>query len=167
MKRSPLRRKTPMKRTGLTRTYEKPGTLGAAIPQRNGGMRRVSKKRAKEDREDKPGYDAILEEATRCAVCWFPKNGRRRFDRHHVRGRNCRERNHPHNVMTICDECHEGFHAKPDDKNGLRPCHAVWVQQEIYGDDLDLELLTKIGGKRLEPQPLPEFYLDQRRKNGF
>lgn len=70
------------------------------------------------------------------------------------------------NLLLVCRSCHNAFHALSDDQNGLRVCHAVWVQQELLGEEFDLELLNSLGIGRVFPEALPQFYLEQRRING-
>lgn len=173
--KQPMKR-SELKRTGFLRNSQKPGTLGNALSgiQRKGGIRRVSKKRAKEDREDAPELEAFRESQERCAICWWP-NGKpgymRALQTHHLRKRNHRERNHRHNLQSLCARCHKVLHGGPHDfgdGSGLWPNlndgHALTAQLEIV-PDLDMELLYRIQPSKFEPTTLPDFYAKQRERN--
>lgn len=108
MKRTPLRRKSPMK-SGSKLTSRKsfsPGnTLKAHRP-----MRRVSKKRAKENKLYMEVRKVYLTEHPRCQVCIDSPA----CDIHHRRGRWKSRLYDTEFFLAVCRPCHDRIHHNPE-----------------------------------------------------
>ena len=89
MKRSPLKRKTPLKRTGRK-------------------LRLVSRKRAKQNKLYSEIRKVYLEENPACEVC-----GKQATQIHHKRGRIHDRLNDTAFFMAVCFECHHWIHHNP------------------------------------------------------
>lgn len=87
MKRSPLHRKTPLKRTGR--------------------LRRVSKKRAKQIRMEKPIRDALLRVNPICQWC----NSEESVDPHEISRGYARQlaTGDPDLILCVCRNCHDSL----------------------------------------------------------
>jgi hypothetical protein len=88
MKRSPLKRKTPLKRGGR--------------------LRPVSKKRAKQNKIYSETRKLYLEKYPFCDCC-----GKKATQIHHKRGRFQDRLNDTEHFMAICHSCHEWIHRNP------------------------------------------------------
>lgn len=105
-----------------------------------------------------------------CAVCWWPESDmRRRMEIHHlVSGRG---RKHDRRcLLSLCENCHAVLHSGsrltglPDLNRGI----LLTCKQEADPDYYDPVFLAGLLHKKhlgYEPQPLPEWYLDQRQRN--
>jgi len=154
MKRSPLNRITPLKRTPL--------------------FRRVR-------RNDKPEVRAnwAASQVQRCACCWAPFNGTSIVaHRHHLLGASRRE-DDPRNLLLLCFQwaeyrprCHDLYHGA----NIRREDGTLWPQlttgmclvlkAESDPENYDPEWLQDLMGKRLLPEiePLPEEFIRERER---
>lgn len=125
-------------------------------------MRRISKKRARQDYLAKPARDVYR--ALRgdvCAVCWTREG---RIELHHLAGRNSRERDEPGNWLFICDRCHRHYHSGGEIWNGVRlpeltPGMLMNCKAELC--EMDAALICRIKGWKAlpihwEPKALPE-----------
>ena len=92
MKRSPLKRKTPMKRGGR--------------------LRPVSKKRAKQNKAYSEFRKDHLSKNPFCEIC-----GERATQIHHKRGRFQERLNDTEFFMAVCMACHNWIHRNPDRKS--------------------------------------------------
>ena len=88
MKRSPLKRKTPLKRGGR--------------------LRPVSKKRAKQNRAYSVNREVYLNYHPACEIC-----GKKATQIHHKRGRFQDRLNEMEFFMSVCHSCHEWIHRNP------------------------------------------------------
>jgi hypothetical protein len=89
MKRSPIKRKTPLKRSGRK-------------------LRPVSKKRARENRAYTRLREWYLEQNPACEIC-----GKKATQIHHKRGRFGARLNEKEYFMAICMACHDWIHKNP------------------------------------------------------
>ena len=97
MKRTPLKRKSPLKRTAIIRTQ----------PLRVAPVTRKPSKRTDEMRQ---AQDEWCSTQTRCAVCWHKgDNFARRLVLHHIVGRG-KGFEIPANWLRLCDRCHKHYH---------------------------------------------------------
>lgn len=105
-----------------------------------------------------------------CAVCWWPESDmRRRMEIHHlvsgrgrVHDRRC--------LLSLCQNCHAVLHSGsrltglPDLNKGI----LLTCKQETDPDYYDPEFLASLLRKKhlgYEPEPVPEWYLEQRERN--
>ncbi len=132
------------------------------MPPRKYPMSRVRKplrarasKRVREDRADRAALAAFAESHDCCAIC-ICRN--RKLDIHHINTRIGSNRNRESNLAMLCRRCHDCLHKGA----------------QTYGDECwpnlkKSHLLFVLGlpacGK-YEPEPLPSFYIEQRRING-
>lgn len=105
-----------------------------------------------------------------CGVCWWPESdGRRRLEVHHLVGGAGRK----HDIrqyVRLCSRCHGILHGgkvfglAPD----LNARILLAVKQECDPDNYDPEFLASLKHKKhlgYDPEPLPEFYLQERQAN--
>ncbi len=105
-----------------------------------------------------------------CAVCWWPESdGRRKLDVHHIVGGAGRKHD-IRNYLRLCLKCHTVLHGGsritglPD----LRPAIILYTKQECDPDNYDPEYLASLRRKKhlgYDPEPVPEFYLQERDRN--
>ena len=88
MKRSPLKRKTPLKRGGR--------------------LRPVSKKRAKQNKAYSVNREVYLNYHPACEIC-----GSKACDIHHKKGRFAERLNDMQYFMAVCRGCHQWIHNNP------------------------------------------------------
>ena len=105
-----------------------------------------------------------------CAVCWWPESdGRRRLEVHHLCGGASRKHD-IRNYLRLCERCHGILHSGkiysglPDvNRRILLTC-----KQECDPDNYDPEYLASLKHKKhlgYEPEPVPEYYLEERDRN--
>lgn len=105
-----------------------------------------------------------------CAVCWWPESdGRRSLEVHHLVG----GRGRKHDVrqyLRLCDRCHGVYHSGkviglfPDLTHGI----LLSTKQESDPDNYDPSFLASLRMKKhlgYDPEPVPEFYLEERQRN--
>jgi len=104
----------------------------------------------------------------RCAVCWHPKwkiTGVKRCELHHIVGRRGRSPHNHRNLLMVCSECHYGYHSGGQRSLTLGQILQAKLEED---DDLDLPFLASLCGKkglREDPQPLPQWAIDERARN--
>jgi hypothetical protein len=105
-----------------------------------------------------------------CSVCWWPESdGRRRLEVHHLIGGAGRK----HDIrqyVRLCDRCHGVLHSGKVHANvpDLDRCILLGVKLECDPDNYDPEFLASLKHKRhlgYEPEPLPDYYLEERQRN--
>lgn len=105
-----------------------------------------------------------------CAVCWWPESdGRRQLEVHHLVGGAGRK----HDVrqyVRLCNNCHAVLHSGskvtglPDITRGI----LLSTKQECDPENYDPEFLASLKMKKhlgYDPEPLPEYYVQQRARN--
>lgn len=105
-----------------------------------------------------------------CAVCWWPESDmRRRMEIHHLVGGAARKHVRA-NLISICSNCHSVLHSGsrvtglPD----LNKSILLAAKQECDPDYYDPYLLAKLKNKQhlgYDPEPIPDVYLEQRKRN--
>ena len=105
-----------------------------------------------------------------CAVCWWPEGDmRRRMEVHHLIGGRGRKHDR-RNLLSTCSNCHAVLHSGtrvtglPDVTKGMM----LTAKQECDPDHYDPEFLASLLGKKhlgYEPEPLSEFYTEERQRN--
>jgi hypothetical protein len=105
-----------------------------------------------------------------CAVCWWPESDmRRRMEIHHIVG-GAGRKHVRQNLLTLCSNCHLVLHSGPMvaglpdiNKGTLLTC-----KEETDPEYYDPAFLASLKHKKhlgYDPEPVPEYYLDQRQKN--
>lgn len=105
-----------------------------------------------------------------CAVCYWPESdGRRGLEVHHIIGGAGRKHD-VRNYLRLCERCHGVLHSgkiysgQPDlDRRIL-----LGVKQECDPDNYDPAYLASLKHKKhlgYEPEPLPEYYIEERQRN--
>lgn len=105
-----------------------------------------------------------------CAVCYWPESdGRRGMEVHHIIGGAGRKHD-VRNYLRLCERCHGVLHSgkiyasQPDlDRRIL-----LGVKQECDPDNYDPAYLASLKHKKhlgYEPEPLPEYYIEERQRN--
>lgn len=104
---------------------------------------------------------------SRCAICHWPaRRPGRWMELHHIiggRGRKNAERNY----LATCCRCHHSIHNNVP--QGSIPKGAVLTAKLEEDGEVDLEFLASLLRKKAlsyDPEPIPEFYLAERTKNG-
>lgn len=105
-----------------------------------------------------------------CAVCWWPESdGRRRLEVHHIMGGAGRKHD-IRNYLRLCERCHGVLHSGriyggfPDLTNAI----LLSTKQECDPDNFDPAYLASLKHKKhlgYDPEPVPQWYLDEREKN--
>jgi hypothetical protein len=105
-----------------------------------------------------------------CAVCWWPESDmRRRMEIHHLVGGRGRKHDR-RNLLSLCQHCHEVLHLGPK-LTGLPDLNKgilLTCKQETDPDFFDPEFLASLLHKRwlgYDPEPVPQWYLDERQRN--
>jgi len=109
-----------------------------------------------------------------CAVCWWPESdGRRALHVHHlVQGQHRHKAHHPKCYLRLCQRCHEVLHNGklvgnfPDLTKGMM----LTAKQESDPDNYDIQHLCEISNRKglaYEPQPIPQWYLNERQANVY
>lgn len=121
----------------------------------------------KEDRQTLADYAA---EHRSCGVCWWPESdGRRQLEVHHLQ-QGAGRRHDRRNLLSLCERCHCVLHSGsicgvyPDITKGM----LLWVKREVDPEQFDPAWLAGLRHKRhlgYEPEPIPQFYLDERVAN--
>jgi len=159
-------RKAPLKRgsKGMKRTGFLP---------RTGRLARVSKKRAKQIRDDGDCLDEFCRKFDRCAICWAGKR-RRRLVVHHIAHPNrCNDRA---NLLRLCAICHDQYHVGgQSDRSGRKIphlCHGhiIAAKREADPQGFDLARLCELHqvkslGARWADKEIPAYYLAERTKH--
>jgi hypothetical protein len=117
-----------------------------------------------------PKRSADLEEYAfshdRCAVChWRKYRPGRRLEIHHIQGRRGKNPHDPRNLLLLCDADHYGFHS--GGQRSLDICQLMTAKAEEDGE-VDAEFLAGLRHKKgmpCDPQPLPQWALDERVDN--
>jgi hypothetical protein len=105
-----------------------------------------------------------------CAVCWWPESDlRRRLEVHHLIGGAGRKHD-IRNYLSLCERCHGILHSGkvysglPDvDRRIL-----LTAKQESDPENYDPAFLASLKHKKhlgYEPEPIPEYYLEERQRN--
>jgi hypothetical protein len=108
----------------------------------------------------------------RCAVCWWPrKDPRRGIEVHHMVGGSARAKGHePRNYLLLCSRCHGVLHSgkiyalTPD----LNARILLAVKQECDPENYDPLFLAGLRHKKhlgYDAEPVPDFFLEERRSN--
>jgi hypothetical protein len=105
-----------------------------------------------------------------CAVCWWPESdGRRKLDVHHIMGGAGRKHD-IRNYLRLCERCHGVLHSGkiygsfPDLTNAI----LLSTKQESDPDNFDPAYLASLKHKKhlgYDPEPVPQWYLDERQRN--
>ena len=105
-----------------------------------------------------------------CAVCWWPESDmRRRMEIHHLVGGRGRKHDR-RNLLSLCANCHEVLHLGPK-LTGLPDLNKgilLTCKQETDPDFFDPEFLASLLHKQwlgYDPEPVPQWYLDERQRN--
>jgi len=105
-----------------------------------------------------------------CAVCWWPESdGRRSLEVHHLIGGAGRK----HDVrqyVRLCERCHGVLHSgqiyacQPD----LNRRILLGIKEECDPENYDPAFLASLKHKQhlgYEPEPLPDYYVQERQRN--
>lgn len=105
-----------------------------------------------------------------CAVCWWPESDmRRRLEIHHLVG-GAGRKHVRQNLISICSNCHTVLHSGsvvtglPDLNKGI----LLAAKQESDPEYYDPAYLATLKHKKhlgYDPEPIPEFYMEQRQRN--
>lgn len=105
-----------------------------------------------------------------CAVCWWPESdGRRRMEIHHLQQGAARKHDR-RCLLSLCERCHGVFHSGqiygrfPDLNKGI----LLTAKQESDPEFFDPQYLASLRHKKhlgYEPQPIPDYYLQERQTN--
>jgi hypothetical protein len=105
-----------------------------------------------------------------CAVCWWPESdGRRRLEIHHLQ-QGAGRKHDRRNLLSLCSACHAVFHSGPV-ATGLPDLNKgtlLTAKQESDPGHYDPQYLASLRRKQhlgYEPEPIPQYYLEQRQKN--
>lgn len=107
-----------------------------------------------------------------CAVCWWPESawGRRLHVHHLVSGVNRAKAHDPKCYLRLCDRCHDVYHSGK--VSGLFPDLNARIlltaKQESDPDNYNPGHLAALKAKRhlgYDPEPIPEFYIEERQRN--
>lgn len=122
---------------------------------------------------NKAERDALLEWVQYhrcCAVCWWPESDqRRRLEVHHLVGGAGRKHD-VRNYLRLCNRCHGVLHSgkvysgQPDLNNRI----LLSVKLDADPDNYDPVWLASLKHKKhlgYEPEPLPEYYAEERSRN--
>jgi hypothetical protein len=107
-----------------------------------------------------------------CAVCFWPESDhRRRMEVHHLVGGVNRSKCHdPRCYLSLCERCHGVYHSgkiyalTPDLNMGI----LLTAKRESDPENYDPEWLAAVKNKKhlgWEPEPIPQFFLDERERN--
>jgi len=103
-------------------------------------------------------------------VCWWPeRDGRRRTEIHHLQGGPGRKHD-ARNLLTLCERCHGVYHSGkiygrfPDLNMGILLTAKREADPDLY-DPQYLAALKHRKALRWEPEPIPDYYLDERQRN--
>ena len=120
--------------------------------------------------KDRLVISAFVEVHRCCSVCWWPESdARRRLEVHHIIGGAGRKHD-ARNLLRLCERCHGVFHSgkifscQEDLNKGI----LLGVKQECDPDNYDPEYLASLRHKKhlgYDPEPLPDYYLQERERN--
>lgn len=105
-----------------------------------------------------------------CAVCWWPESdGRRKLDVHHIVGGAGRKHD-IRNYVRLCSNCHTVLHSgsKVTGLHDLSKGTLLAIKQECDPENYDPVFLASLKMKKhlgYEPEPVPDYYLQQRELN--
>jgi hypothetical protein len=107
-----------------------------------------------------------------CAVCHWPESdGRRRLEVHHLVGGANRQKAHtPRAYLTLCNRCHGVYHGGKVVANTPDLTLAILLEAKRESDPelYDPQFLAKLKNKKhlgVDPEPIPEFYMNERERN--
>lgn len=103
MKRTPLKRRTPLRQTGTD------------IPRKRTRMRQVSDKRRKRDQEYPAARDYVMTRSRGFCEARIHADGcsQKVEQVHHIAGRGGDNPHHPDNLLGVSSQCHALIHAEP------------------------------------------------------
>lgn len=122
--------------------------------------------------EEKQALTEWRSQFDRCAICHWPESDpRRRLEVHHLEGGSVRSKgNAPFNYLLICSRCHGVHHSGkifsrfPDITKGI----LLSTKAEEDPDNYDPRAMAELRHRkalRYEPEPLPDFYRQERVTN--
>lgn len=107
-----------------------------------------------------------------CAICWWPSYDMRRdMEVHHIVGGPNRSKGHvTWNYLKLCDRCHAVYHSGKIAANvpELHLGHILWAKQQSEPEDFDIARLAALKnrvGLAKDPEPLPQYYMNEREDN--
>jgi len=105
-----------------------------------------------------------------CAVCWWPETDmRRRMEIHHLVGGPGRKHDR-RNLLSLCESCHGVLHSGKVFANKPDLTHAMLLtaKQETDPEFFDPAFLASLRHKKhlgYDPEPIPDYYLEERLRN--
>lgn len=105
-----------------------------------------------------------------CGVCWWPESdGRRQLEVHHLVGGAGRKHD-VRNYLRLCCNCHTVLHSgsKVTGLVDLSKGTLLTAKQECDPDNYDPTYLASLKHKKhlgYDPEPLPDYYREQRERN--
>lgn len=105
-----------------------------------------------------------------CGVCWWPESdGRRKLDVHHIVGGAGRKHD-IRNYVRLCSNCHTVLHSgsKVTGLHDLAKGTLLTIKRECDPENYDPVFLASLKMKKhlgYEPEPVPDYYLQQRELN--
>ncbi len=122
------------------------------------------------NKDEKAALIEWVQEHRCCGVCWWPESdGRRRLEVHHLIGGAGRKHD-IRNYVRLCERCHGILHSGriysglPDVNRRI----LLTVKQECDPDNYDPAYLAGLKHKKhlgYDPEPVPEYYLEERNRN--
>ena len=122
------------------------------------------------NKDEKAALIEWVQEHRCCGVCWWPESdGRRRLEVHHLVGGAGRKHD-IRNYVRLCERCHGILHSGriysglPDVNRRI----LLTVKQECDPDNYDPTYLASLKHKKhlgYDPEPVPEYYLEERDRN--
>jgi len=107
-----------------------------------------------------------------CAVCWWPSyDYNRDMEVHHLVGGPNRSKGHKvFNYLKLCDRCHHVYHSGKVAANvpPLTMGHLLTAKKESDEENYSPEKLAALKNRKAlhwEPEPIPDFYLQERARN--
>jgi hypothetical protein len=106
----------------------------------------------------------------RCAVCWWPaRRPGRWMELHHiVGGPGRKDVRNAANWISLCNRCHRCVHDSVAGHAEL-PRGAILTAKQWEDGHVDLLSLARLKRRQslpYDPEPIPEFFLEERRRNG-
>lgn len=112
-------------------------------------------------------FDALAIEWPKCAAC-HARSSWRGMHFHHIVGGAGRKHDR-RNLLRLCGDCHDTLHmGAPTGVPDLTKGMMLKLKQETDLKHFSPEWLAGLDRKRwlgYDPEPLPDWYLDQRRRN--
>ena len=122
------------------------------------------------NKAEKSALEEWLQEHRCCAVYWWPESDpRRRLEVHHIVGGAGRKHD-VRNYLRLCERDHGIFHSGkvysglPDLNIGI----LLGVKEDCDPDNYDPSFLASLKHKKHlghDPEPLPDYYLEERQRN--